>query len=39
MGRRGPRVKYFDGRAGEAQPSCSVTVRHLDQVRVHQLVG
>jgi hypothetical protein len=26
MGRRGPRVKYFDGRAGEAQPSCSVTI-------------
>jgi hypothetical protein len=26
MGRHGPRVKYFDGRAGEAPPSCSVTI-------------
>src|SRR4051794_25902728 len=26
MGRHEPRVKYFDGRAGEAQPSCSVTI-------------
>ena len=27
MGRHGPRVKYVDGRAGEAQPSCSVNDR------------
>ena len=26
MGRHGPRVECFDGRAGEAQPSCSVTI-------------
>ena len=27
-----PRVKYFDGRAGEAQPSCSVTIADPPQV-------
>ena len=29
-----PRVKYFDGRAGEAQPSCSVTIADPPRVVV-----
>jgi hypothetical protein len=26
MGKHGPRVKYFDGRAGETRPSCSISI-------------
>jgi hypothetical protein len=32
VGRHGPRVKYFDGRAGETQPSCSVTIADPPEV-------
>ena len=32
MGRHGPRVMYFDGRAGEAPPSCSVTIADPPQL-------
>ena len=37
MGRHGPRVKYFDGRAGEAQPSCSVTIADPPRVVANSL--
>jgi len=37
MGRRGPRVKHFDGRAGEAQPSCSVTIADPPRVVANSL--
>jgi hypothetical protein len=37
MGRHGPRVKYFDGRAGEAQPSLSVSIAHPPRVMASSL--
>src|SRR5437879_12237326 len=37
MGRHGPRAKYFDGRAGEAQPSCSVTIADPPRVVANSL--
>ena len=37
MGRHGPRVKYFDARAGEAQPSCSMTIADPPQVVANSL--
>jgi hypothetical protein len=37
MGRHGPRVKYFDGRAGEAQPSYSVTIADPPRVVANSL--
>jgi hypothetical protein len=37
MGRQGPRVKYFDGRAEEAQPSCSVTIADPPRVVANSL--
>ena len=37
MGRHGPRVKYFDGRAGEAQPSCSMTIADPPRVVANSL--
>jgi hypothetical protein len=37
MCRHEPRVKYFDGRAGEAQPSCSVTIADPPRVVANSL--
>jgi hypothetical protein len=37
MGGHGPHVKYFDGRAGEAQPSCSVTIADSPRVVANSL--
>ena len=36
-GRYGPRVKYFDGRAGEAQQSCSATIADPPRVVANSL--
>jgi hypothetical protein len=37
MGRHGPRVKYFAGRAGEAQPSFSVSISEPPRVIANSL--
>src|SRR5207248_906271 len=37
MGRHGPRVRFFDGRAGEAKPSCSVTIADPPRVVANSL--